>query len=179
MPEMAHGGWDVYAGTNGQWDFSHPILYRFWRRISPLLTGHHTLWLQARQEAYLRRNHRHKSRRHFANLSRLMPVLARRTLRPLQRMSRIDLSDLPRALRDRQASNRHHPLVRRGNTVTCKRPPRLPDNLAICRHRQRGSRLTHNSPPQVTIQLLAPAYHLPLHLQIFDHLLKWRIMMIT
>lgn len=179
MLEMAHGGWGVYAGTNGQWDFSHPILYRFWRRISPLLTEHHTLCLQARQGAYLRRNHRHKSRRPFANLSKLMPVLARRTLRPLRRFSTTDLSDLPRAHRDRQASNRHLPLVHRGNQVTCKRPLHLPDNLAICRHRQRGSRLTHNSPLQVSIQLLAPAYHLPLHLQIFDHLLEWRIMMTT
>ena len=179
MLEMAHGGWDVYVGTNGQWDFSLPILYRSWRRISPLLTDHHTLWPQARQGAYLRRNHRPKKRRPFANLSKLMPVLARRTLRPLLRISRIDLSDLPRALQDRQASNRHHPLLHRGNKVTCKRPPHLPDNLAICRHRQRGSRLIHNSPLQVTIQLLAPAYHLPLHRQIFDHLLKWRIMMTT
>ena len=179
MLEMAHGGWDVYAGTNGQWDFSHPISYRFWRRISHLLTEHHTLCLQARQGAYLHRNRRHKSRRPFANLSRLMPVLARRTLRPLRRISRTGLSDLPRAHQDRQASNRHHPLLHRGKQVICKCLPHLPDNPAIYRHRPRGSRLTHNTPLQVTIQLLAPAYRLPLHLQIFDHLLKWRTMMTT
>ena len=179
MPEMAHGGWDDYAGTNGQWDFSHPTLYRFWGRISPLLIEHHTLWLQARQGAYRRRNHRPKNRRPFANHSRLMRVLARQTLRPLLRISRTDLLDLPRVLQDRQASNRHHPLLPRGKIVTCKCPPHLRDNLATCTHRQRGSPLTHNSPLQVTIQPLAPACHLPLHLQIFDHRLKWRIMMTT